>query len=302
MSAKDLNQNFRSGYIVLAGKPNVGKSTLFNALVGERLSIVSHKPQTTRNNIIGILTTDKSQLIFQDTPGLLEPQYRLHEAMLRSIGKAVGEADIVLGMVDASDFESSFSETLKRTLNATNLKRIVALNKIDLVGSDEVERFLAEINTSIDAHQMVAISAATGQNLDELQSILESALPFGPMYYPEDTLTEHPERFFVAELIREEIFSRLRQELPYAIAVKVEEFKEDRSKVYIRADIVVERNSQKGIVIGQGGKTLRNIGRNARMRIESFLERQVYLDLHVKVYENWRKKDSALRGFGYDVT
>ena len=291
MSAKDHNQDFRSGYIVLAGKPNVGKSTLFNALVGERLSIVSHKPQTTRNNIIGILTTDKSQLIFQDTPGLLEPQYRLHEAMLRSIGKAVGEADIVLGMVDASDFESSFSETLKRTLNATNLKRIVALNKIDLVGSDEVERFLAEINTSIDAHQMVAISAATGQNLDELQSILESALPFGPMYYPEDTLTEHPERFFVAELIREEIFSRLRQELPYAIAVKVEEFKEDRSKVYIRADIVVERNSQKGIVIGQGGKTLRNIGRNARMRIESFLERQVYLDLQVKVYENWRKKD-----------
>ena len=302
MSAKDHNQNFRSGYIVLAGKPNVGKSTLFNALVGERLSIVSHKPQTTRNNIIGILTTDKSQMIFQDTPGLLEPQYRLHEAMLRSIGKAVGEADIVLGMVDASDFESSFSETLKRTLNATNLKRIVALNKIDLVGSDEVERFLAEINTSIDAHQMVAISAATGQNLDELQSILESALPFGPMYYPEDTLTEHPERFFVAELIREEIFSRLRQELPYAIAVKVEEFKEDRSKVYIRADIVVERNSQKGIVIGQGGKTLRNIGRNARMRIESFLERQVYLDLQVKVYENWRKKDSALRGFGYDVS
>lgn len=301
MSAKDHNQDFRSGYIVLAGKPNVGKSTLFNALVGERLSIVSHKPQTTRNNIIGILTTDKSQMIFQDTPGLLEPQYRLHEAMLRSIGEAVGEADVVLGMVDASDFESSFSETLKRTLNATNLKRIVALNKIDLVGSDEAERFLTKINTSIDAHQMVAISAATGQNLDELQSILESALPFGPMYYPEDTLTEHPERFFVAELIREEIFSRLRQELPYAIAVKVEEFKEDRSKVYIRADIVVERNSQKGIVIGQGGKTLRNIGRNARMRIESFLEQQVYLDLHVKVYENWRKKDSALRGFGYDV-
>ena len=301
MTVPNPNQDFRSGYIVLAGRPNVGKSTLFNAMVGERLSIVSHKPQTTRNNILGILTTDKSQIIFQDTPGLLEPQYRLQEAMLRSINKAVRDADILLGIVDASDFEASFSDTFRRTISSPNLRSIVALNKVDLVGTEHIKGLVSTINSSIEVDQVIPISATTGHNLDQLQSVLESALPLGPMYYPEDTLTEHPERFFIAELVREEIFARLRQELPYAIAVKVEELKEDRSKTYIRANIVVERASQKGIVIGNGGKTLRNIGKNARVKIESFLERQVYLDLQVKVHENWRKKDSALRGLGYEV-
>jgi GTP-binding protein Era len=294
-------QDFRSGYIVLAGRPNVGKSTLFNAMVGERLSIVSHKPQTTRNNILGILTTDKSQIIFHDTPGLLEPQYRLQEVMLRSINKAVKDADVLLGLVDASDFEASFGDSFIKTISSPNLKKIVALNKVDLVGTEQIEAHVSTINSSVGVDQVIPISATTGHNLDQLQSVLESALPLGPMYYPEDTLTEHPEKFFIAELVREEIFARLRQELPYAIAVKVEEFKEDRSKTYIRADIVVERASQKGIVIGNGGKTLRNIGKNARVKIESFLERQVYLDLHVKVHENWRKKDAALRGLGYEV-
>jgi GTP-binding protein Era len=303
MDMPDTGKNFRSGYIVLAGKPNVGKSTLFNAIVGERLSIVSHRPQTTRNNIMGILTTDKAQMIFQDTPGLLEPHYRLQEMMLKSVRSAVANADVLLGIVDISDFEASFDEAFRQTLHATRLPCIVALNKIDLAGADLIESSVAAIKSSThESLQIVPVSASEGKNLSQLQNNLCDALPYGPLYYPEDMLTEHPERFFVAELVREEIFIRLRQELPYAIAVKVEEFREDKAKTYIRADIIVERNSQKGIVIGSGGKTLRTIGRNARIKIESFLANPVYLDLHVKVSENWRKKETALKGLGYEAS
>ncbi|MDA0745755.1 MAG: GTPase Era [bacterium] len=291
--------DFRSGYIVFAGRPNVGKSTLFNALVGERLSIISAKPQTTRDRILGILTTPRSQMIFLDTPGLLEPRYRLQEVMFNQIRNAIQNADVLLGILDASDLETSFDEPVQKILRATDTPRIVALNKIDLVDAETAKRTVDLVSKALPSQEILPISAQGGHNLDRLKVALEAALPLGPLLYPEDTLTEHPERFFAAELIREELFIQLHQELPYAIAVRIEEFIEDRPKVYIRADVVVERESQKGIVIGNGGKMLRAIGKSARLKIETFLSRPVYLDLHVKVYENWRKKDQALRGFGY---
>ena len=291
--------NFKSGHIVIVGRPNVGKSTLFNALVGEQLSIVTPKPQTTRSNILGILTSPGYQMLFLDTPGLLNPRYRLQEVMHRQIQGALRDADILLGIVDASDFEATFDGETQKAFATTDAPLIVALNKTDLVSADQVHRSLNIIRGTIPVREVLPVSAITGYNLPQLLSALEKTLPFGPQFYHEDTLTEQPERFFVAELIREEIFSQLRQEIPYAIAVRVEEFREDRPKTYIQAHIIVERSSQKGIVIGAGGKTLKSIGKNARQKIETFLRCPVYLDLQVKVYENWRKKDAALRGFGY---
>lgn len=295
----NASPDFRSGYIVIVGRPNVGKSTLFNALVGQRLSITTPKPQTTRNNILGILTTPGSQMLFLDTPGLLDSRYRLQEIMRNQIQDALRDADVLLGIVDASNFEDTLDREFQDTFAAAHAHRTIALNKIDLISADPVDRYLNTIRATVAADEVLPVSATTGDNLLQLRSVLEAALPPGPRYYPDDMLTEQPERFFVSELIREELFFQLRQEVPYAVAVQVEEFREDRPKTYIQAHIIVERNSQKGIVIGTGGKALKSVGRNARQKIEAFLERPVYLDLHVKVYENWRKKDTALRGLGY---
>ena len=295
------NPNFKSGHIAIAGRPNVGKSTLFNALVGERLSIISPKPQTTRNNILGIVTDAQSQMLFLDTPGLLEEQYRLHAYMTKQIREALESADILLGIIDASQFESSFDKEVQEAFETLNVPRIIALNKMDTCNEEELKTLQRKIGDTIETHQIIPVSATQKTNLPQLHSALVDALPIGPQFYPEDMLAEQPERFFVAEFIREEVFHQLHQELPYAIAVAVEAFHEDRPKVYIQANIIVERNSQKGIVIGKGGRTLKTIGQHARKKIEAFLNRSVFLDLHVKVYENWRKKDGALRGFGYDI-
>jgi len=290
---------FRSGHVVIIGRPNVGKSTLFNALIGERLSIATPKPQTTRNNVLGILTTPRAQMLFLDTPGLLAPHYRLQEVMRRQIQNALQEVDVLLAIVDAVDFESSFDPDVREALGGVNVPVVIALNKIDLIGADQIERGLSSLRGAIDVQEILPVSAARGDNVTQLRSVLEATLPPGPQFYPDDMLTEQPERFFVSELIREEVFLKLRQEIPYAVAVRVDEFREDRPKIYIRAEVIVERDSQKGIVIGAKGKTLKTIGKNARQKIEAFLASPVYLDLHVKVMENWRKKDTALRGLGY---
>ncbi|MDP6778863.1 MAG: GTPase Era, partial [Candidatus Latescibacteria bacterium] len=268
-------EGFRSGYIVVAGRPNVGKSTLFNALVGERLAIITSKPQTTRNNILGILTTGSVQMLFLDTPGLLDPQYRLQQVMVDQAREALTDADVLLGVVDASDLERSFDEGVREAIRAEGIPLLVALNKADLVGGDQIEQASDFVRASIPAAEVLEVSARTGSGIPELRSALEAALPPGPLYYPEDTLTEQPERFFVAELVREEAFEQLRQEVPYAIATRIEEFREEGRKTYIRAEILVERPSQKGIVIGTGGKTLKSIGRRARHKIEDFLARPV---------------------------
>ncbi|MYF18577.1 MAG: GTPase Era, partial [Gemmatimonadetes bacterium] len=224
---------FKSGYVIIAGRTNVGKSTLFNALVGERLSIISPKPQTTRNNILGIVTDKQAQMIFLDTPGILSARYRLHEFMNRQIGRAYQSADVLLGIVDGSKLDTSYDAEVRQIFGQWDIPKIIAVNKTDLISRTQVQRCEQQIRASLATQGVLSVSAITGHGLQELHTALRQALPEGPQYYPEDTLTEQPERFFVAELIREEVFHHLRQELPYATAIDIEAFEENRPKVYI---------------------------------------------------------------------
>lgn len=294
-----VSTDFNSGYVAIAGRANVGKSTLFNLLVGERLSIVTAKPQTTRHRVSGILTSRTSQMIFLDTPGLFQPRNRLHERMFDQIRRSIIDADVFLGVVDASAFDATFDREMREVLRRVRCPRIVAVNKTDAVSAGLGTQCAETVRKEAGVSEVLPVSARTGYNADALLSSLEQALPPGPLLFPEDMLTEHPERFFVAELIREEIFLQLRQELPYAATVRLEAFRAGGRRTYIRANIIVERESQKGIVIGGRGKTLKSIGKTARGKIEAFLDAPVYLDLRVKVFQNWRKKERVLHGFGY---
>jgi len=290
----------KCGYVAILGRPNVGKSTLLNVFVGQQLSIVTPKPQTTRNRVFGIYTTDEVQAIFLDTPGILEPKYRLQEAMVKQIDKAIGDADVLIFIVDITDLANSFDQILQRKLTKVWKPTVLALNKIDLVKEKAISQAAERLSEFQKSAEVACISALRGDGLDRLRTLLEKLLPEGPFLYPPDVISTQPERFFVAELIREELFNRLRQELPYATAVKVDEFKEnEEGKAYIRAIIFVEKPSQKGIIIGTSGEVLKRIGTASRQKIELFLKRQVYLDLWVKVRKNWRKKDFDLREFGY---
>lgn len=293
----------KSGYIALVGRPNVGKSTLMNAFVGERLSIVTPKPQTTRIRVLGIATDEQTQMIFLDTPGLLEPCNRLQEAMEKHIHDALQEADVLLALVDAGDLEHTFDDPMRALLSRVSIPSVVALNKTDLIREEEVPHLVQRIQENT-ASDIIPISALTGARLPDLRLRLCDLLPPGPFLYPPDMIAEQPERFFATELIREELFLHLGQELPYATAVVVDEFKEGGStgsggKTYIRAIIYVEKLSQKGIVIGANGAMLKRIGQGARAKIEAFIGQPVYLNLWVKVRKNWRKKDADLRQFGY---
>lgn len=288
----------RCGYVALVGRPNAGKSTLFNALLGQRLSIVTPRPQTTRGRILGILTRPRSQLIFLDTPGLLEPQYRLHEAMTHQIELAARHADLALLLLDATRPRDRH-ELVRAFLAQFRLPVVAVLNKIDLLEPDRVENQGRDLCRDFGLGDLLPISALRGDQLASLLDRLEQLLPFGPKLYPDDMIAEQPERFFVAELIREAAFDHLEDELPYSLTITIEEFKERPSKTYINAVIHVERESQKGIVIGRRGSRLRAIGGQARQRIEELLEASVYLDLWVKVRRDWRKKEKDLKEFGY---
>ncbi|RKY62846.1 MAG: GTPase Era [Candidatus Latescibacterota bacterium] len=291
----------KCGYVAIVGRPNVGKSTLMNSLIGEKLSIVTPKPQTTRTRVLGVLTEDGVQMIFLDTPGFLQPRGLLQEAMVKEVKEGLSEADVVLGIVDATALERTFDEELQGLLKASGRPVVIALNKMDLVAQKEIFEGLQWLYDRFPA-ELVPISALKGHNLDELKKVLAGFLPEGPFLYPPEVLADQPERFFVAELIREELFLNLGQELPYATAVKVEEFKErdpSEGKTYIRATIYVEKPSQRGIVIGEGGAMLKKIGQWARRKIEAFLGRPVYLELWVKVRPKWSRKEGTLRELGY---
>ncbi len=266
--------------------------------MGERLSIATRKPQTTRNTILGILNLPGSQILFLDTPGMLEPAYPLQEFMANQVSSALTDADVLLAVADASDAAATCDAALLEALDRSNTPAVLALNKSDLIDALDLDRALSAA-TGPSGRTAMPVSARTGKGVGQLREALVNALPEGPQLYPDDVLTEQPERFFVSELVREQVFTQLRQELPYATAVRIEDYKEDRTKIYIRATIVVERESQKGIVIGSQGRTLKSIGKDARTRIETFLEQPVYLDLNVKVQENWRKKQRSLRRLGY---
>lgn len=282
-----------AGLIAVVGRPNAGKSTLLNRLVGQKLSIVSPKPQSTRDRVVGIRTDPDAQFIFHDTPGLLNPRYALQRAMRATALQALEDADVILYLVDAAAGPPEPLEKAAGLPTAPRAPVVTVLNKADLLGPDERRLLLEAIPAAIFA------SARTGEGMDALLEACRERLPESPFLYPEDELSTQTVRYFTAELIRETALEQLEEELPYSIACEIEEFREEPPPVYIRAVLYVERESQKGILIGAKGARARSIGKAARAKIESLLGQRVYLDLWVKVLPNWRKSAAALRRFGY---
>lgn len=292
-------EGYRSGFVTVVGRPNVGKSTLMNALVGQKVAIVSDKPQTTRTRLLGILTRADAQVIFIDTPGLHEPRRRLGEEMVATAERSLTEADVVLCVVDVSVPPGPEDELTVRAAQKPRVPRVLAANKIDLLRPDEQAVAVARYAALGEFTHVQPISATAGTHLPELLAKLIELLPEGPQYYPEDEVSDQFERDIGAELIREAALHVLRQEVPHAVAVQVEEWKErPNGTIYIRATLYVERESQKGILVGAGGRTLKEIGRRAREELEAFVGGKVYLDLWVKVLKNWRQDEQALRRLG----
>jgi len=291
-------EEFKAGYAVIVGKPNVGKSTLMNALIGQKISITTRKPQTTRHRVLGILTRDSFQVVFLDTPGLLDPRYELQRYMVDQIHRAVADADIALVMIEVT--EPHLPDELISSIKNQGLPCILVLNKCDLINRNEALPVIEEMNKKNLFDAIIPISAMKAEGLDEIEKIIEKYLPYHPPYYPHDIVSEHPERFFVAELIREQVFFRFEQEIPYSTTVQIIEFKEQEDKKdVIRAEIIVDRDSQKPILIGKGGIKLKELGIAAREQIEEFLGREVYLELFVKARDKWRDDEQWLRRFGY---
>jgi GTPase len=283
----------KSGFVAIVGFPNAGKSTLLNRLVGQKLAIMSPKPQTTRTRVMGILTAGDTQMVFVDTPGLLEPEYALHERMRATALRALQDADVIVHLVDG---ERGEAKSLAETAGLTTPPRapiITAINKIDTFPAAKREA-LARAHPDLQL-----ISATTGYGIDALVERVSGALPEGAFLYPADDLATQPVRFFAAELVREVALEQLEEEIPYSVACEIEEFREDRSPVYIRATLYVERESQKGILIGAKGARIRSLGSAARVRIEALVGAPVYLDLRVKVAPRWRREPGALDRLGY---
>ncbi len=308
---EDTPPGHRSGFVAIVGQPNVGKSTLLNAILGQKIAIVSKKPQTTRTRIRGILTRADAQLIFVDTPGIHKPRHRLGQAMVQTATQSIPDADVIVLLVDVSELPNAGDRHIAALIREHSADRpvILALNKMDRLPhelvKDHTEAYWTlaptpEGGTPPEPWDWMMISAARGDNLDKLVDQIVARLPEGPRYYPADQITDQRERDIAAELIREQALHHLRQEVPHAVAVMIEEYAERSAKLdYIAATIVVERESQKGILIGKGGRTLRQIGSNARHEIEHMLGKQVFLELQVKVRKNWRESDRELRRMGY---
>ena len=290
----------RAGHVALVGRPNVGKSTLLNAFLGEKLSIVTPRAQTTRETVTGILTAPEAQLVFVDTPGLLEPKYALQRAMRGWALSALEDADVVLLLLDATRPDELPDAEALEALRKRRNELIVVINKTD-AGEGEAVASLQEWSRrelSLEAHRMSAVS---GDGVEELLQELTRRLPESPFLYPDDELAVQSVRFFVTELIRETIFEEYEQEVPYSTAVRIEEYREASDPVYIRATVYVERESQKQILIGRGGERIKRLGARAREKIESFIDERVYLDLWVKPLANWRRKVNTLQYLGYPV-
>jgi len=295
-----MNDTFRCGYVALIGFPNVGKSTLLNRLVGEKLAITSPKPQTTRHRLLGIVHRPGAQLLLLDTPGILEPKGALNAALLEAALGALADADVVVWLTEPRPPDPQ-DRLLMPRLKELPRPLVVAVNKIDLVRKPELLPLMAALHEHFPQAALVPICALTGDGIEELLEEVIRLLPEAPPLFPEDQLTDQTERFLVAELIRERLFHHTGEEIPYAVAVAIEEFDESRRPelVRIRAVIYVEKESQKGIVIGKGGKLLKVIGQEAREDIERLLQSKVYLELWVKVWKNWRRDPRAVRRLGY---
>lgn len=294
-------EKFRSGFVSIIGRPNAGKSTLLNQIIGQKISIMSEKPQTTRNKIQGVWTTEKAQVIFIDTPGIHKPKHALGEYMVKAATGSLAHMDLILYMVDVSLPWGPGEDYIVNLLKEIDTPVFFVANKIDLVERDDLLAFLAEAEKKHDFAEFIPISATEADNLDTLKELIITYLPEGPRYYPEDVITDQPERFLVSELIREKVLFLTREEVPHSIAVVVEEMRRrSENLVYVNAVIYVERDSQKGILIGRNGAMLKQIGKLAREDIQTLLGSKIYLDLWVKVKKGWRKNVAMLKNFGYD--
>ena len=300
---KDQSQEalpFRAGYVAIIGEPNVGKSTLINLFVGQNVSAVTRKPQTTRQRILGILSTDQFQAVFIDTPGLLEPRYLLHEIMVRSAVNAFWDADVIIVVADSAENHKSEKSLVIEKLQNIKKPVYLALNKIDLISEQKLRKLVKYYGEVYPFREIFPISALKQSGTSDLLKSVINDLPVHPPLYPPDIVSDYPEKFFVGEIIREKIFESYKEEIPYSTAVEIIEYSERKGrKDVIRAEIIVERESQKAILIGKGGKAMKEIGKKARIDIEKFLGREVFLELFVKVRANWRNDQQWLKRFGY---
>lgn len=295
-----MENNFKSGFATLIGRPNVGKSTLMNKLVGQKIAITSNKPQTTRNKIQTVYTSDEGQIVFLDTPGIHKAKNKLGNYMVSAAESTMRDVDVVLWLVEPSTFIGAGEQHIIEQLGRINTPVILVINKTDTVKKPEILKFIDAYRQKFDFAEIVPVSALKGDNLDDLMQMIFKYLPYGIPFYDEDTVTDQPERQIVAELIREKALRLLEEEIPHGIAVSVESMKYKKNIVDIEATIVCERNSHKGIVIGKNGSMLRKIGTNARKDIEDLVENKVNLQLWVKVKKDWRDSDFLLKNFGYN--
>lgn len=288
----------KSGFVNIIGNPNVGKSTLMNALVGERLSIITSKAQTTRHRIMGIVNGEDFQIVYSDTPGVLKPQYKLHEGMMEFVKTALIDADVILFVTDVFEKEVNNPEILER-IQKNQIPILLIINKIDQADSNKIEELKKHWHKILPQAEIIPVSALYSTNTDTVFEKIKQYLPEGEPYFPKDQLTDKPERFFVAEIIREKIFLNYKKEVPYSCEVVIESYKEETDIVKIFAVIFVARESQKPIIIGEKGSAIKKLGTQARLDIEEFLQKKVYLELTVKVSKDWRNNETLLKRYGY---
>jgi len=288
----------KAGFVNIIGSPNVGKSTLMNVLVGERLSIITSKAQTTRHRIMGIVSGEDFQIVYSDTPGVLKPNYKLQESMMEFVHTALTDADVILFVTDIYE-DIKIEEKILNKIKNAKASVLLLINKIDLADQEKLEAKVQYWKEEVPAAEVIPVSALEKFNVNYIFDRIVALLPEGPGFYDKEQLTDKPEKFFVSEIIREKILMNYKKEIPYSVEVIVEAFKEEEKIIKIRAEIIVVRDSQKGIIIGHQGKALKKVGTEARKDIEAFFQKQVFLELFVKVNKDWRDSDTQLKRFGY---
>ncbi|MFB7141831.1 GTPase Era [Gottfriedia sp. NPDC056225] len=293
--------SYKSGFVSIIGRPNVGKSTFLNRVVGQKIAIMSDKPQTTRNKIQGVFTEDDAQIVFIDTPGIHKPKHKLGDFMVKVAQDSIKDVDATLFMINANEGFGRGDEFIIEKLQGSRSPVILVINKIDTIHPDELFELINKYKDLYDFAEIVPISALQGNNVDRLLQVIKTYLPEGPQYYPANQVTDHPERFIISELIREKVLHLTREEVPHSIAVIIEQIERrpEGNAIYVNATIVVERSSQKGIIIGKQGSMLKEVGKRARLDIENLLDTKVFLELWVKVQKDWRNRMSQLRDLGF---
>ena len=296
-----MEKKHKSGFVNIVGNPNVGKSTLMNRLVGERISIITSKAQTTRHRILGIVNTDDMQIVYSDTPGVLHPNYKLQESMLNFSESALGDADVLLYVTDVIETIDKNEDFLQKVQQVKEYPVLLLINKIDQTDQAGLEKLVTMWKELLPQAEIIPVSALNNFNIDYVKRRVEELMPESPPYFEKDALTDKPARFFVTEIIREKILLYYQKEVPYAVEVVVELFKEESELIHIKALIIVERDSQKGIIIGHKGQALKKVGAMARKEIERFFQKKVFLEMFVKVEKDWRNRDTLLKRFGYQL-